>query len=252
MGLKDTIKAVKQDLPITMRHETWVTENPDPVYSQKALDFAAKQLAGKSGSQRLRKRMFRASSAGTCHRKQVFGYLGMPGRKEVDSKLANIFSTGNMMHLKWQLAGLSEGWLTDAEVPVDRDDLRAGGTMDGVTYTGGGFEFKSINSRGYNGVHLYGPKDLHLYQTDHYMYLGDLESFSIIYENKDTGDWREFLHHRDEDRMERVAASLETLGAHVDNKKLPPVLAECKSGTGTTFRQCQFKDICLKTKGWPA
>ena len=251
MSLKGMIKAVKGDLPITVIHETWLTANPDPVYSPRALDFAARQLAGKSGSQRLRKRMFRASSASTCTRRQVLAFISLPMKREITSTLGNIFATGNFLHLKWQMQGLTAGWLAAAEVPMDVDELNAGGTADGKLHTGGGFEFKSINDRGYGGVMTYGPKEDHLEQTDNYMFLGDLDHYSIVYENKNNGEWREFLHRRDERRMLAVAERFDRLNQHVADKRLPVILPDCKREDGAQFRQCPFRDSCLKIKMWP-
>jgi hypothetical protein len=252
MSLKNMIKATHQELPITMRHEIWMTKtNGNPVYSAKAIAFAAEALAGDAGSQRRRKKMFRASAAGQCHRKQVFSYLDMPKTESVDSKLASIFITGNMLHLKWQLAGLTEGWLVDAEVPVDRPELNAGGTMDGITYMDGGFEFKTINTRGFMSVMEYGPKVIHLLQVHHYMFLGNLSHFSVIYENKDTGEWKEFYVPRNEELISQAALNISTLNASLERKELPSVLHECDTEEGPTFRQCAYREICLKTKRWP-
>lgn len=249
MSLKDTIKAVQQDLPITMRHERWLAANANPVYSHEALDFAHKALEGTSGSRRLRKRMFRASSAGKCERHQLFNIIGAEGREDISSGLSNIFATGNFLHLKWQMQGLTEGWLVECEVPVDRDDLNAGGTMDGILYTGGGFEFKSINDRGYGNVMLYGPRADHVFQVHHYMYLGGYEAFSIVYENKNTGDWREFMVRRDEALIEKSKETLERLNQMLADEHLPKMLDECSQQTGAVYRNCVFRETCAK--GWP-
>lgn len=250
MSLKNAIKAVQQDLPITMRHERWLASNHNPVYSDEALAFAVTTLEGKSGSNRLRKRMFRASSAGMCERQQLFKVSGVKGRDDISSSLSNIFLTGNYLHLKWQMAGLTEGWLVKAEVPVDRDDLNAGGTMDGVLYTGGGFEFKTINSRGFGTVMLYGPKWEHIFQVHHYMYLGDLESFSVVYENKDTGEWREFRVNRDDEIVEQSKTALGRLNNLLASRELPAMLEDCVAQTGMRYRNCAFRDLC--PSGWPS
>lgn len=251
MSLKDTMRAAKQGLSISMKHEKWLTDNPNPTYSEKALEFAHEQLLGVKGSQRLRKKMFRASAAQHCHRQQVFNILGAPKKEEIESKLSNIFATGNFLHLKWQMQGLTAGWLLDAEVPVDRPELNAGGTMDGVTWDAGGFEFKSINSRGYAGVQIYGPKEIHLRQVDNYMFLGGLDHFSIVYENKDTGDWREFRVDRDDKRMEEAEKGFHELNGYLERKEMPRMLMDCEDGIGTQFRNCPYRDICPRTKGFP-
>lgn len=252
MSLKSQIKAVNSGLPITVMHEKWVSENPEPVYSVQARAFATGQLAGITGSQRRRKRMFRASSTHTCKRRQVLAFIGHPARKEeITSTLGNIFATGNFMHLKWQMTGLTAGWLAEAEVPMDRDDLNAGGTADGVLYTGGGFEYKTINDRGYTWVMTSGIKEDHQEQVDNYMFLGDLDHYSIVYENKNNGEWREFRRERDEANMKRVVRRFEELNEFVSDRKLPPVLDDCRAETGVKFRQCPFRDTCLKLKMFP-
>lgn len=252
MSLKESIKAVQNDLPITMRHEIWLTENANPKYSDEAIAFAEDQLRGITGSNRLRKKMFRASAAHDCSRKQVFKFIGMPTKEEIESKLSGIFQTGNFMHLKWQMSGMTEGWLVRAEVPVDRPEFNAGGTMDGVMYTGGGFEYKTINDRGFGRVTTFGPMEGHLAQVDNYMFLGELDHFSIVYENKNTAEWREFKVERDEKRMTETKENFERLNEFVEAKALPMILPVCKSKEGPIYRQCPFREICLTTRGWPS
>lgn len=246
MGLKDKIRAVQKDLPISKVHDRWLIDHPNPSWSQKALDFAAEQLAGISGSQRLRKKMIRASGAGSCVRRQIFNFLNMPRQESMSSESSNILHTGNYLHLKWQMMGLTAGWLAEAEVPMDRPEWNAGGTADGVLTAGGGFEFKSINDRGYNQVMTYGPKSEHLAQTDTYMLLGQLDRYSIVYENKNTGEWREFINDRNEDRMVEAKIRIDVINEHLTNQTLPPRLAECEVQEGMHYRFCPFKETCFK------
>ena len=251
MSLKDTIKAVQLDLPITVRHENWLTHNSNPQYSDEAINFAKDQLEGKTGSQRLRKKMFRASAAHDCKRKQLLNIAGVEQKREIESRLSGIFQTGNFLHLKWQMSGLTEGWLVKAEVPVDRDELNAGGTMDGVLYTGGGFEFKSINDRGWGRVTSFGPLDAHIAQVHNYMYLGDVDHFSVVYENKNTGEWREFKVQRNESLIDAARDGFDDLNNMLDEQILPNALADCKDRQGSTYRNCPFRDVCLSIKRWP-
>jgi hypothetical protein len=198
--------------------------------------------------------MFRASSAGQCPRRQVLGAAGAQRNEKITSGLAAVFATGNFIHLKWQMQGLTAGWLKVAEVPVDRDDLNAGGTMDGVCHDDGGFELKSINSRGFGSVNTYGPRVEHTFQTHHYMYLGGLDHFSIVYENKDTQEWREFLIPRDESIIKEVEESLTRLNEYLEAKTLPRVLDSCRAKDTTVgpYKSCPFAEVCLKTRRWPS
>ena len=56
---------------------------------------------------------------------------------------------------------------------------------------------------------------------------------------------------RDEDRDERVRATLERLNGYLEVKELPTLLDDCKAKEGLTYRSCAFRDICLKAKEWP-
>jgi hypothetical protein len=251
MSLKDTIRAHQKNLPISSRHEKWLTENVEPKYSERAIIFAKGQLEGITGSQRIRQKMFRASNAHVCFRKQIFAIIGIEKKEEIESKLSNIFATGNFLHLKWQMQGLTEGWLLDAEVPVDRPEIRAGGTMDGVLHTLGGFEFKSINDRGFASVMTYGPKPEHIGQVHNYMFLGNLDHFSVVYENKNTGEWREFLVPADDRLLEEAEEGFRDLNGYLDNKVLPKTRSECEEQTGFVYRGCPYRHMCLDTKEWP-
>ena len=54
--------------------------------------------------------------------RQEFTWLGWC-EMAPSPKTAQIFHNGNFMHLRWQMAGLTAGWLKDAEVPVPANDL---------------------------------------------------------------------------------------------------------------------------------
>lgn len=250
-GLKDLVRAVQQDLPITVRHENWLINNADPVFSVHAVTFATMVLGGEIGGKRSRKPGFRASGFGKCARARVFARVGTKGLPtNWDSTQSNTLFTGNVMHLKWQLAGLTEGWLAQAEVAMHSDELDLGGTADGFVWDGSLFEFKSINSRGYKWVMGHGPNEDHLKQTGAYKLLNpELKAASIVYENKESGEWREFRSYFDDSVMSAVRSELAFLRESVASKRLPPVLEDCAQRQGMVYRRCPFREICLKTRG---
>lgn len=252
-NLRDLVRAVQQDLPITVRHEKWLIDNSDPVFSESAISFAAKVLSGKVGGKRSRKPGFRASGMGKCARARVFARIGTVGVSEqFSSTQSNTFFTGNVMHLKWQLAGLTEGWMIQAEVPLHNDKHDLGGTADGLIYDGSLFEFKSINKRGYAWVNMNGPNEDHKRQVAAYKLLKpELTAASIIYENKESGEWREYRHYFTEENMEPVQKELAMLTRSMQDHELPPIKDECLTKSGMTYRRCPFRDICLKTRIWP-
>ena len=245
MKFKELVKA--QGKPITMRHEQWLSHSSNPEYSQKALDFAAKVLAQDIGGNRRRETNFRASSIGVCSRRQVFAVRGYKTRP-VESDLANIFATGNFLHLKWQMAGLTEGWLIDAEVPVKSNEYSMGGTMDGIIYDGSLFEYKSINPKGFKSVCEFGPRHDHILQAHGYMWLGDLPAVSFIYEDKGSGEWREFRMERDDLIVEAIIGLTSDMEDHIAAHTLPEPLSKCIDREGPIYRNCPFRDICLEIK----
>lgn len=254
MRLNDLVKATKADLPITVRHEQWLIANPNPVYSEEALQFNDAHLRGEVGGHRDRKLAFRASGMGACARKRIFARMGTVGISEqYSSAQANIFETGNDYHRRWQRAGLTEGWLIEAEVPLYSEELDLGGTMDGRIYDGSLFEFKSINSNGFKWVSQQGrPRPDHLSQVAAYKLLDPtLTAASVVYENKDNGEWREYRVHFDAEIMEPMLTEMVNLKLAMVNHKLPVVLDDCSHRKGATYRQCPFRDVCLTTKRWP-
>jgi hypothetical protein len=243
--LNDLLIAAQQDLPITVRHERWLATHSNVRYPSEHVATIADLLVG---GDRERLHSFSSSSTGDCHRKQIFSYLGMQG-KGTDASLANIFHTGNFIHLKWQLAGLTEGWLKQIEVPLHSEKYNLKGTMDGILWDNSGFEFKSINSNGFKSVMQFGPKKEHIMQVHAYMLLTGIDAFSVVYENKDNGEWRELRVHRDDETIDLVKKHLVQLNYHLEEKLLPSPLEECKLKEGKYIR-CPFKDRCLKVKAW--
>src|SRR3954470_1649699 len=108
MKFPETIQHSAPHLVVSHRHEKWITGSDHPPYSQRAIDFAQAQL-GKPD--RKREGTLSASSLGDCERYQQFVYLGMP-KLLPDAKGAARMANGTFMHLRWQMEGLTEGWLT--------------------------------------------------------------------------------------------------------------------------------------------
>lgn len=244
MNLKDMIKG--KDLVLSQRHERWLEENANPVYSEKALQFAQDVLSQDVGGSRSRSSSFRASALGSCGRRQVYKAMDTKGDTKIDAKLANIFATGNFLHLKWQMMGLTEGWLVEAEIPAESDTYDFGGTLDGILYDGSLFEFKSINDRGFRNVNEYGPKKDHILQAHGYMWLKDLEAVSFVYENKGDGEWREFRVKRDESTIDQIKDSTSKLELHLTNETIPDPLQSCIEKQGYLYRQCPYRKVCLE------
>ena len=248
MKLGKLLAAIKQELPVTPRHEKWLAANPNASYSAAAKEFLAAEI-GKPG--RDRSRAFSASGAHTCHRRRMFSFLGLPESEQLASRTIQIFHNGTYMHLRWQMAGITAGWLATPEAFFVNAPLRLKGSLDGILDTGEGLELKSINSNGFNYVMSAGkPKKAHIGQVASYFVMTDLEKFSIIYENKDTQDYREFVVTRKDAPVDEALTELEKLNTHVEYRELPEIKDLCWAGQGTEYLQCPFREICPTIKDW--
>lgn len=246
-SLAKLVKA--RDLPITMRHEKWM-KIPDyrRPWSDEALAFAQRVLSGEVGGKRLHRTPYRASGTGKCVRARHFSAEGLKRTEIIDTALFSKFMTGDFGHLKWQMMGITEGWLIGAEIPVEFGLLS--GTMDGEIYDGSIFEFKTINDNGFKNVIAYGADPLHVRQSHAYMLCSEKDSASIVYENKNDQDWVEIRVHRDEAIIEEIRTELDNLHIDTSLKVLPEPLSGCIDQTGSTYRNCPFRLSCLDIYKW--
>lgn len=248
MKFGELIKRQNPDLVVSPRHEAWMEKNANPVYSEAALHFGMKEMQ-KQATPRDRRGTVSASSLGKCLRRQQFTFLGMPERGYT-AKGAQILLNGTFMHIRWQMAGLTEGWLARAEVPIGENHLRLTGTQDGIAHDGTVVEFKSINDFGFTSVANFGPKGEHLFQVGTYLCATDAEKASIVYENKNNQEYSEHIVHRDSEIETAVYARARALWDHLDNESLVEPMSKCIDQEGFDYTYCPFKDVCLKVKGW--
>jgi hypothetical protein len=189
-----------------------------------------------------------ASSSGSCLRQQQLTFLGVEQRLRPLNE-QNIFFNGDYLHLRYQVAGLIDGWLSDVEVPVVHQTVR--GTMDGLYSWGEIAEFKSINDRGYTSVNEFGPKASHVRQVTAYMLATGVRTARFIYENKNTNATREFLYEFDEGIAASVQAEWEELNDLAARRQLAPMIPACREKKGFDYNYCPFKNVCEKST-WPA
>jgi hypothetical protein len=225
-------------------------ENSNPVYSEAALEFGRQALANQA-NQRDRTGTISASSLESCGRRQQFTFMGMPELPPT-SKLAAIFQNGTYMHIRWQMAGLTEGWLVEAEVPIPTNDLSFSGTMDGILYDDSVLELKSINTNGFNQVQTFGPKVGHYMQIACYMLATNRTKGVIIYEDKNTQEYSEHVVELKEDLIEEVIIRNTWIWEKTTSKTLIEPLDKCLAGEGYQYLGCPFRDRCLTFEGWGA
>lgn len=187
-----------------------------------------------------------ASAAGTCPRQQQFTYLGFP-QKAVDVDSQNIFANGDFLHLRYQVAGIVAGWLTDVEVPLSLGGYLRG-TTDGILAWDEVLELKSINSRGFASVLDFGPKRLHKFQATAYMLCTGLKRTRFVYENKDRNTNAEFVFDLAPEWEQEVRQQWDEMNALVSAQELAPRLHDCINERGTEWKFCDYNHICAGAK----
>lgn len=246
MRFSETIKHTESNLVISQRHEAYLAVADERMYSQRAIDFAQSQL-GKVDRKRVG--TLSASSLGECERYQQFVYIGMP-KLPFDAKNMAKVQNGSFMHLRWQMEGLTEGWLRHAEVGVKSDAYHLMGTMDGINYDGSILELKSINSNGFSRVMTFGPLIPHLYQMATYMLCSGEEKGVFIYENKDTQEYTEIVVDPDDLPMSEMLMKAEQMWQSTQAEKLSEPLSDCMDRKGWKYNSCPFRDRCLNVYDW--
>jgi hypothetical protein len=243
---------------VTPRYEHYLAQHSNILVDETIGEFVKSEL---TTPQRNRRMTFSASARGTCPRAQVFKFTSLRGVPRFSTDLIAIFHQGTFMHLKWQALLLDAGILDECEVTTSIEQYNLSGTVDGTglvpddhalreQHTRFGWELKSINSRGFQWVLDKGPKRDHLLQIHAYMLGTGWRIWSLMYENKDTQQYKEFIVDFDPRIAEEVELELQYLNEHVEDKKLPPILSECKKKQGA-FKSCEFAHSCLEQRGWP-
>lgn len=237
---------------VTPFHVRW-QELPEEeqIYSEEAIAHVARTLRREHKHERSGR--FSPSSMGECDRRVLLGFAGAP-QAAWDPDNVEMAEHGTWGHLRWQAEGITQGWIpadmesSQAEHWVYDEDLRTGGSMDALMTEGGIFELKtagwSVFSKIVNVERE--PKATNIFQVETYEFLGDVDTASIVYEDRSGGLFHEFRHHRTREGDNRVVKTLNRYNAHADHDDLPPMLADCEMRTGQVYRRCPFRKGCPK------
>ena len=238
-------------MPVTFGMSKW-RENGS-VITEEALNRLLEVITKDSldNSRTSGKGRIRPSLIGdTCERKHLFSYMGIPQKEKEDSS-QDVMDAGTWGHYRWQLAGLSQGWLKDIEIQLSYEPWILRGAMDGLISDNSGFELKTTNSHKFAEiVKANTPVLAHLMQTHAYMRALDLSHFSIVYENRNTAVWKEFRIARMPEIDERLDDLMSSLHGHIDNQTLPEMLSGCIKQTGKSYEFCDWSAVCPKVT-WP-
>lgn len=262
LGRKLRAAMMGQQQIITPRLNMFLMKNPNLVLRDDVAERIMELLLAKP---RVRSGSFSSSSAGVCLRRQVYDYLGIGGTPVNAPQLQQIFYDGTWRHLRWQAVLLQAGLLTDIEFPLTWPHKRSVGTMDGLGQVPDdhpnemwrgmefGFELKGINTYGFRTAQASGVKEEHLDQIHRYFLSGGFDLFVVIYEDKNTQEWLEWVIEPDPVRMDAQRRELESLNAYVDKKLIPVMLDGCRNQTGRDWDYCPYAGndgLCERTDEW--
>lgn len=248
--IKTIVNLVKDDrLILTPGVHKWLVKHPEGLVLDEELTSLLSKLTRKQP--RDRSASFSCSARNQCVRRQQFQFIGLPQQRTLDAELQNKFNDGTWRHLRWQMMLLKAGLLTEIEYPVYSKALNLRGSMDGrgvsKRYGNFGFELKGVGSLSFIPE---GPYPNHIYQIHSYFAAdSSLDVFSLVYEDKMTQRWKEFVIERDPVVMRAVRKELARLNRATAKKQLLPVFEECKYARGPTYRQCPYSGTCL-TATW--
>jgi hypothetical protein len=244
--LKDLIKGAERgDIKIvTGPHSDWLERlEHEQVPNQKAMNHVIRVLLRQY--KHPRKGRFSPSSMGECPRRIIFSFAGAP-EMQADINNQEMMDHGSFGHLKWQIEGLTMGYMDEAEKWVYDADLLTGGSIDAVLYDGSLFELKTAAMGVYNRivVDLREPKYENLLQLAIYFLLTGASWASVVYENRGVGLFHEFRVAADMKIEREVVRRLKSYKRYVEDDALPPMLDNCEQRIGTTYRRCAFREIC--------
>lgn len=263
-SLNRTIRGARlyKDQLVTHRLNMFLMNTPNLIVDEWIADLIKREITKQP---RIRSGSFSSSAAGTCQRKQIFQYQGIDPGGVVSPQLQNIFHDGTWRHLRWQAMLLQAGILSEIEFPLVWDAMRSRGTMDGVGIVPDdhpkeewrglefGFELKGVNSYGYKYAVENGVKEDHLNQVHRYFLSGGFDLFTIIYEDKNTQEWTEWVVTPDQERLEAQRQELVALNGYVDQQVLPPMLESCAKQKGNDWKWCPFAGetgVCVRRVQW--
>lgn len=211
---------------------------------------------------------FSASAAGTCLRRQEFGYLGKP-QSAVFPNLQHTFTTGTWIGMQWAAWMLQAKLVEDIEVPLPWPKYRSMGSADGRGYVWWDTVNPAYKGREFIwenktvGAHVWEkyttaskPKPEHMAQIHRYMLVSGLDLAVVTYVDKGNvgkNGWHEFVVEADPELLEQSRLELEELNKAVDNKELHPIKPACRIGTGSEYLYCPFggkNGVCKTTTRW--
>jgi hypothetical protein len=235
-------------LVCTAPHVQWLeTPEDEQIDSEEALDFMVR--VRRKEFKHARPGRFSPSAIGECSRRVLFGFAGAP-QQQPDIDNQEMMDHGTWTHLKWQVEGLTMGYMKACEVWAYDADLLTGGSMDAVLVDDSLFELKSAGWSIYNRiVNVDGwPKWENLLQVHAYFILSGMDVASVVMEDRSSGNFHEFRIDRDAKTEKEVYRLLNSYKRYAEDDSLPDMLDMCTQKIGTVYKRCPYRKVCLEAK----
>lgn len=241
-------------------HLSWLA-NPGP-YSEAAIEHSIKSYRGLDIPQRIgeQKHRFSASSVtgehGTgfaCHRAMLFKYAGVQQLPPTQEQRDNM-DQGSALHLHYQMEGLSAGYLISAETWDYDIAVEYGMKDDGVQYDNSLLELKFVHAKKFRKLiegdrwtkTAPGAFEDNLMQVTGGMWLKGYTVASLVYGNKEAGQFLEFRVELEDQRVKLLERILSDLAGWVELNELPPMREDCAQNRGWLSEHCEYRLHCPK------
>lgn len=258
-------------------HKDWLRRpERERKHTAAALEHAAVVHSG--GYKHPREMRVSPSSVGdVCTRRVLFSYGGHPQAVEEPRKI-DLMDLGSVLHLKWQMEGLSAGWLATPEVwgAVDVEQLTAaaaalevadtsrpvvtvakmGGSADGELTDGSLFELKTVGAWKFGKVRKRADPS-HLLQMEAYWLIREIlgntngvwQLGSLVYVNRESGEYKEWRIHTSASRRLALFRWLEEYDGYIAVDELPDMHPTCSEELRVgkvdgMYGGCRYRATC--------
>jgi len=133
-----------------------------------------------------------------CDRYMYMAYNGMLLWSDIPPRIQRIFDVGGAFEERFEKYLDKVKILVSRELPIKTEEPPISGRIDFIVYPDDPVpvELKTIKQEEYKK--LRGPKPEHLMQLQLYLNMGNYKHGYILYENKNTQDWKCFRLDKDE------------------------------------------------------
>ena len=187
---------------------------------------------------------FYITDSGKCKRAVYFSMKGYP-KKEMEPRVLRIFERGDIIHqrLMSSFLAIPEIKVVASEVDIPSKDLFHGRadviiSVENKLYV---VDFKSSND--FKFRKLVEPDLAHKRQIQLYMHYFKIPQGILLYENKNTQDFKEFGVKYDADLCREIINDFETLKYQIENETPPQKPTDLESWQ---CEYCDFKEVCAK------